>query len=128
MKSLEAYYKIDHTFCMNANEKHIEYNIDKPELYGTEYEGTYDPIDTDCKSLEEAIDCLDTIHETIKVANLIINKHVDLGEFAFLIGRNDLFTANVYYNANKHGSRCLTKDEFTKIYDYYITNYTEDND
>ena len=73
MKPIEAYWKLDHTICMNSNEGNIKWNIDNKDdktLYGENQEG-YDPIDTDCKSIDEAIDCLETIEKAVKALDII---------------------------------------------------------
>ncbi len=64
-----ALWKLDHTICMNSNENNIKWNIDNkddPELYGEDQEG-YNPDDTDCKSIEEAIDCLELLEEALNI-------------------------------------------------------------
>lgn len=72
---VQAYWKLDHTICMN--EKNLKFNIDNkddPELY-VNGEG-YDPIDTDCKSMNEAINCLETIEAALKALEIIKKKEV----------------------------------------------------
>ena len=76
-KYRKALWKLDHTICMNINENNIRWNIDNkddPELYGEDKEG-YNPDDTDCKSAEEAIDCLELLEEALnKLEELEGNK------------------------------------------------------
>ena len=62
-KPIEALWKIDHTICMNSNDKRIEWNIDKPKDYP---EGGYDEKDTDCKSFDDFCDCYDIIETALK--------------------------------------------------------------
>ena len=83
---IQAYWKLDHTICMN--EKNLKFNIDNkddPELYDNG-EG-YDPIDTDCKSMNEAIDCLETIEAALKALEIIKEKEVNV---RFLISCKNL--------------------------------------
>lgn len=61
-KALIAAWKLDHTICMNANKGNLEFNIDKEEDYGGE---GYDPDDTDCKSINEACECLSIILDAV---------------------------------------------------------------
>lgn len=61
-KALIAAWKLDHTICMNANNGNLEFNIDKEEDYGGE---GYDPDDTDCKSINEACECLSIILDAV---------------------------------------------------------------
>lgn len=64
MEPIKAYWKVDHTCCMNLH--NIKFNLDKPEDYKQEGKGLeYDPEDTDCKSVEEMIGCLETIEQAI---------------------------------------------------------------
>ena len=65
-KALIAAWKLDHTICMNANKGNLEFNIDKEEDYGGE---GYDPQDTDCKSINEACECLSLILEALTEHN-----------------------------------------------------------
>ena len=66
-KALESLWKIDHTICMNQNEKNIRWNIDRPEDYS---EGGYDEHDTDCKSFEDFCDCYDNIESVLNAFNV----------------------------------------------------------
>ena len=59
---LEALYRLGHTICMNSNEGNIKWNLDPEDDYP---EGGYDPIDTDCKSTEDAVACLNIIEDGI---------------------------------------------------------------
>jgi len=64
---LEALWKIDHTICMNFNDKNIKWNIDNKDDQVLYKNGDgYDPIDTDCKSFEEFCDCYDIIETALK--------------------------------------------------------------
>lgn len=62
-KELSALYKLGHTIAMNDNEHRIKWNIDDPAEY---QEGDYDPVDTDCKSTEDAVECLNTVEIALK--------------------------------------------------------------
>lgn len=64
MKPLEAWNKLDHTLCLNGPA--LIFNIDDEKLYGTEFEGEYDPNNTDCKSMDEMVDCMNVIEEALK--------------------------------------------------------------
>ena len=77
---IQAYWKLDHTICMN--EKNLKFNLDNkddPDLYDNG-EG-YDPIDTDCKSMNEAINCLETIEAALKALEIIKEKEVNIQYF-----------------------------------------------
>ena len=64
MKLLEAFNKLDHTLCLNS--PILKFNIDDERLYGTPmFEGEYDPSDTDCKSMDEMMDCLNIVEEAL---------------------------------------------------------------
>ena len=67
---------------MNSNENNIRWNIDDINLYKDDKTGKvsgYDPDDTDCKSIEEAIDCLELLEEAINVLEqLIITEPIKL--------------------------------------------------
>ena len=66
-KALKSLWKIDHTICMNFNEKNIKWNIDNkddPSLYKNG-EG-YDPEDTDCKSFDDFCECYEEIETALK--------------------------------------------------------------
>lgn len=107
MKPIESYWKIDHTICMNSNEGNIKWNIDNKDdktLYGENQEG-YDPIDTDCKSIDEAIDCLETIEKAVKALDIIREKQVDISSL------NCAETVE-QYNIKENGFIPLTQEEF----------------
>lgn len=61
MKGIHAYWKIDHTLCLNNLAGNIEFNIDECE--------PNDP-DTDCKNVEEMVECLETIEKAVEKADL----------------------------------------------------------
>lgn len=63
-KYRKALWKLDHTICMNNNEDNLKWNIDDIKDYPN---GGYDPDDTDCKSIEEAIDCLEDLEEALNL-------------------------------------------------------------
>ena len=72
---VKALWKLDHTICMNANAGTIQFDIDKE----TDYNGEgYDPEDTDCKDVVEAIEYIDLIEQTLKERKPI--NRLDLGE------------------------------------------------
>ena len=114
MKPIEAYWKLDHTICMNSNEGNIKWNIDNKDdktLYGENQEG-YDPIDTDCKSIDEAIDCLETIEKSLKALEIIKEKAVNVFDI--------LATSNAdYYNM------CVTKRISPQYYSSYFLTQEE---
>lgn len=70
MKSLEALEKLDHTICMNVNEKTLQFNIDKD-------------TNADCNSLDEFIDCYETIEQSLKALEIIKNKKVNVGNIKY---------------------------------------------
>ena len=53
----KALYKIDNTICLNNLKQNISWNIDN--------EKDSDPNDTDCKSIEDYINCYDKIERTL---------------------------------------------------------------
>lgn len=78
MKPLEALNRLDHTLCLNS--QNLKFNIDDEKLYGTEFEGEYDPNDTDCKSMDEMIDCLNVVEKTLKAFEIIKKKRLNATE------------------------------------------------
>lgn len=52
---LQSYEKLDHTFCMNFNEKRIKFAID----------------DCDCKDINDMIDCLEDMRNVSKAFDII---------------------------------------------------------
>lgn len=60
---IKALWKLDHTICMNANAGTIQFDIDKESDYNGE---GYDPEDTDCKDVVEAVEYIDLIEQTLK--------------------------------------------------------------
>ena len=69
LKCTKSFWKLDHTICMNNNEGNIKWNIDDDPI---------DIDDTDCKSIEEAIDCLDDIGYATWALTFIKDKEVDI--------------------------------------------------
>ena len=53
MNSLEALEKIDHTICLNINNGTLKFGLDE-----------YDKCD--CQSVEEFVECYDTIEKELK--------------------------------------------------------------
>jgi len=104
-KALRALWKIDHTICMNFNEKNIKWNIDNkddPTLY--QNGKGYDPEDTDCKSFEDFCDCYDEIETALKdkeeqdkALKIIAKKNVDI---QFLMGCGSVSAYNVQHTKN----------------------------
>lgn len=60
---IKALWKLDHTICMNANAGTIQFDIDKEVDYNGE---GYDPEDTDCKDVIEAVQYIDLIEQALK--------------------------------------------------------------
>lgn len=52
-KGLDALEKIDHTICLNLNNKTLQFNLDKYE-------------DCDCKDIREFCDCYEVIENELK--------------------------------------------------------------
>lgn len=72
-----ALWKLDHTICMNSNEGNIRWNIDDINLYRDDETGKvsgYDSNDTDCKGIEEAIDCLELLEEALNKLEQVTNE------------------------------------------------------
>jgi len=91
MTGLEALEKIDHTVCLNNLAKNIVWNIDKEE-------------NCDCESVEQFVDCYDTIEKELKVLEIIKNKKVDIRRFI-------QYTHNLFdYNAGVWNE--LTQQEY----------------
>lgn len=72
-KYKKALWKLDHTICMNSNAGNLEFNIDKEEDYGGE---GYDPNDTDCKDIKDAINCLEDLEEAVNLLEYLF-KHAE---------------------------------------------------
>lgn len=78
-KYRKALWKLDHTICMNSNEDNIRWNIDSSDLYKDDETGEisgYNPDDTDCKSIEEALDCLEDLEEALNMLDYLF-KHAE---------------------------------------------------
>ena len=58
LSPLEAYYKLDHTCCLNDNK--MKYGLIKPE------DCEDDPEDKDCNNVEEMIYCLELVETALK--------------------------------------------------------------
>ena len=60
---IKALWKLDHTICMNALNGNLQFDIDKE----ADYQGEgYDPDDTDCKSIDEAVEYIELLERTVK--------------------------------------------------------------
>lgn len=53
-KVLDALEKINHTICLNLNEKRLKFNLDKYES-------------CDCENLKEFVDCYCLIEQALKI-------------------------------------------------------------
>ena len=67
MNTLDKLYKLDHTFCLNS--RNIQFDIMNDE----------ESEDRDCKDLEEMVDCIESVEDTLKKHEALIKilkKHV----------------------------------------------------
>lgn len=107
MKPLEAWNKLDHTLCLNSPA--FIFNIDDERLYGTEFAGEYDPNNTDCKSMDEMVDCMNVIEKTLKAFEIIKKKGLT---------KNEIFMIKMSYPYNEF------KETTTDLYGVGYSEYS----
>lgn len=102
-KAFESLEKIDHTICLNINEKTLKFGLD-------------DLDHIDCKDFSEFAECYDTINSTLKQANkehkvleLIKAKKVDTHAIIWCCDVEE-YNMHKWSDCNK-----LTKREFVSL-------------
>lgn len=109
IKSLE---KINHTICLNLNEKRLKFNLDKYES-------------CDCENLKEFVDCyclieqaLDQAEKNEKVLEILKNKNVNIETLSYYL-RQNVSDDQVLHWYNNYGitedNHVLLKTEFNLI-------------
>lgn len=100
-KAIESLEKINHTVCLNLNEKRLKFNLDKYES-------------CDCENLKEFVDCYCFIEQALgqaekneKVLKILKNKKVDIYLSSICVNLEDY---NHYYWVED-----LTETEFNLI-------------
>lgn len=107
-KEQSAIWRLDHTICMNFNEGTLKFNIDNPEDYP---DGSYDAQDTDCKDIEDAIECIETLEAAVEAFDIIRNKKVNVSALLYACFKKK--DGLDFYNINFTPS--LTKEEYKKL-------------
>ena len=101
--------KLDHTLCLNHNEGNLKYNIDN------EYH-------IDCVDMNEMLDCVDKVKNSMEVLDILIKYHSDFIE----VKVNN--ACLVLYGGAKYGmpKEYINYDEYQKMVDsVYFLNYND---
>ena len=110
-----ALWKLDHTICMNNNEDNLKWNIDDIKDYP---EGGYDPDDTDCKSIEEASQCIDLIADDLEILYLVKRSPAELGFIYDCKNYSDYIKTFTSIGGSKKDAP-YNKTEFKKLKNYF---------
>lgn len=94
LSPLEALEKIDNTVCLN----HLAFGVDK-----------YDHCD--CRSIEDFVDCYDTIEKSLKAFEIIKVKEVDWFSIKYTTSV-ELYNYRMKTSGFTYAHRLLTKEEY----------------
>lgn len=114
MTTLQAYNKIDNTCCLNSTD--LKYAISKNDMALTEEQRAQE---VDCETVEDMVDCLDALYNSVNCLQLILSKRVNLDQLLSLCEAEDLRTACLTYNNDKYAGRCLTIEEIRLLFNTY---------
>lgn len=125
-KYREALEKLNHTICLNLNDKRLKFGLDK-------YKDGPRGDSCDCESFEEFCQCYNTLEQSLdrteeleKVLEIIKKKNVDIGYFREdFVKNNDGFDlyeeypTTYHYGTDKpwfeYKGEFLTQEEFNLL-------------
>lgn len=87
-RGLEALEKLNHTVCLNLNNKTLQFNLDKYE-------------DCDCKDIKEFCDCYEVIEKALKALEIIrkyiyVDKPFGIANFIYLNDESEMIPDEEY--------------------------------